>query len=139
LAVAAVLLDTGPLVAYCHAPERHHPWAQAQMAHLRPPLLSCEPVITKAIHLLANYGERPDRIWDFFRHGIIKLAFELEADFETVGAVMRRYADVPMDLADACLVRMSELHKDCRVLTLDRDFRFYRRFGRQVIPLICPD
>ena len=51
---------------------------------------------------------------------------------------MHRYADVPMALADACLVRMSELHRDCRILTLDADFKFYRRFNRQVIPLICP-
>lgn len=51
---------------------------------------------------------------------------------------MRRYADVPMSLADACLVRMSELSDDASVLTLDSDFRIYRRLGRQAIPLLTP-
>ena len=137
--MTAVLLDTGPLVAYCHSPERHHAWAQNQMANLRPPLLCCEPVITEAIYMLSRYGQHADRIWDFLRQGTVRIAFQLEADFEAVATFMWRYGDVPMDLADACLVRMSELHRDCRVLTLDRDFKFYRRFGRQVIPLICPE
>jgi len=66
------------------------------------------------------------------------VAFRLEPESESVAALMRRYADLPMSLADACLVRMSELNRDCRVLTTDSDFKLYRRFGRQVIPLLCP-
>ena len=64
--------------------------------------------------------------------------FALEEEVTTVAASVERYADVPMSLADACLVRMSELRTDSRVFTLDDDFRLYRRNGRQTIPLITP-
>jgi predicted nucleic acid-binding protein len=69
---------------------------------------------------------------------VVRFAFNLDQDYEAVAALMRRYADAPMSLADACLVRMSELHRDCQVFTTDQHFKIYRRFGRQVIPLICP-
>ena len=53
--------------------------------------------------------------------------------------LMRRYGDSPMSLADACLVRLSELHSDCQVFTLDAHFRRDRRHGRHVIPLLAPE
>ena len=77
-------------------------------------------------------------LWAFLRRGALRIAFDLKTEFESVAVLMKRYADVPMELADACLVRMSELRRECRIWTLDRDFEIYRRFGRQVIPLICP-
>ena len=56
-----------------------------------------------------------------------------------VGRLLRRYASLPMDLADACLVRLSELHADSVVFTIDSEFRdVYRRNGRQVIPTLLP-
>lgn len=109
-----------------------------QFASLRPPVITCEAVVTETIHLLSNYGQSPETIWQFFDRGVIELSFDLSVELESVAGLMRRYADVPMDLADACLVRMSELKPDCKILTVDRDFTFYRRFGRQVIPLISP-
>jgi len=136
--MSVVLLDTGPLVAYCRANEVAHEWAVGQLDSLKPPLLTCEPVITEAVYLLAAHGRRADLVWEFMRAGMLKVAFSLESDFEAVATLLRRYVDLPMDLADACLVRMSEQHRDCRVLTTDADFRIYRRFGRQVIPLISP-
>ena len=57
---------------------------------------------------------------------------------EAFEELLRRYRNVPMSLADACLVRLSELYGDCAVLTLDSDFRIYRRHGRQVIPVLAP-
>jgi predicted nucleic acid-binding protein len=136
--VTAVLLDAGPLVAYCHLRDERHGWATAQMEAVRPPMLTCEAVITEAVYLISSQGRHPDVIWEFLRRGTLQIALDLETEFESVAALMRRYANVPMDLADACLVRMSELHRDCKVLILGSDFRFYRRFGRQVIPLISP-
>lgn len=133
-----VLVDTGPLVAYCRASEQAHEWARAQFASLQPPMLTCEPVITESTHLMANFGQSPEPIWQFLRRGVLKLSFNLATEFESIATLMRRYGDVPMDLADACLVRMSELHPSARILTVDSDFTFYRRFGRQVIPLITP-
>jgi len=136
--VSAVLLDTGPLVAYCSAQDANHEWARTQIAALRPPLVTCEAVLVEAFHLLGHHGDGADLIWQFMRRGIIRIAFDLESDFESVATLMSRYGDQPMDLADACLVRMSELSRDCRVLTTDGDFKFYRRFGRQIIPLLAP-
>jgi predicted nucleic acid-binding protein len=136
--VSTVLLDTGPLVAYLISGEEHHSWAVTQFAALTDPVLTCEPVWAEASHLLLKRGANPDTLWTVLRKNVVKFAFHLDTDYEPVAALMRRYADVPMSLADACLVRMSELNRDCRVFTADGHFKIYRRFGRQMIPLICP-
>ena len=132
------LLDTGPLLAYALADEQHHAWARDQFLSLTDPVLTCEAVLAEAAYLLAARGANAELLWAFLRRGALRIAFDLETEFESVAILMKRYADVPMDLADACLVRMSELHRECRIWTLDSDFKIYRRFGRQVIPLICP-
>ena len=136
--MTVVLLDAGPLLAYLGAGEELHGWARSQLEGVTSPMITCEAVWVEAAYLIRERGGNPDELWKFLRRGMVQFAFDLETEFESVAALMRRYADVPMDLADACLVRMSELHRDCRVLTTDSDFRFYRRFGRQVVPLICP-
>jgi predicted nucleic acid-binding protein len=136
--MSTLLVDTGVLLAYLAASEQDHPWAKEQVGSFKGPFLTCEAVLTEAAYLIVQRGGSLEGLWAFLRRGVLQIAFDLETEFESVATLMRRYADVPMDLADACLVRMSELHRDCRVLTTDSDFRFYRRFGRQVIPLICP-
>lgn len=136
--MSAVLLDTGPLVAYLHAAEAHHDWAVAQFDALTESVLTCEPVWAEAAYLLSKRRGNPNALWTVLRSGSVQFAFSIEADYESVAALMSRYVEVPMSLADACLVRMAELHRDCHVLTTDSHFRIYRRFGRQVIPLICP-
>ena len=133
------LLDTGALIAFLDANDRAHQWAGRQWQALRPPLLTCEAVLTEAAHLLQNRGLGVDSLWELLRRSIVSVDFELAGELEPVAALMRHYADQPMDLADACLVRMSEKKREVRVFTLDRDFKIYRRHGRQVIPLICPD
>lgn len=76
---------------------------------------------------------------DLLSRGALRIAFRLEDNVDLVARLMGRYASVPMSLADACLVRMAEQHPDSRVLTLDRDFRLYRKHGRHAIPLIMPE
>jgi predicted nucleic acid-binding protein len=137
--VAVVLVDTGPLVAFFRASELHHEWAKTQFAALDRPLLTCEPVVTEAAYLLSEHGSRPELLWELFRRSLLQIAFDLESEVERIDMLMRRYANVPMDLADACLVRMSELNRQSTVVTTDSDFDFYRRFGRQSIPTIQPD
>lgn len=73
------------------------------------------------------------------QEGIIRVDFCFESHASVIWRLMKKYRDLPMDFADACLVRMSELNDHCRVWTVDSDFRVYRRHGRQVIPLIFPD
>ncbi len=71
--------------------------------------------------------------------GIVVPAFDLAAELPAVGQLLRKYESVPMSLADACPVRMAELHRGAAVFTLDGDFRIYRKHRRQVIPLIYPE
>jgi predicted nucleic acid-binding protein len=136
--MTAVLLDTGPLFAYLSENDENHEWAVSQLAAMSGPLVTCEPVLAEAGHLILRRGEDLQGLWAFLRAGLIRVPFRLESEFESIATLMKRYSDVPMDLADACLVRLSEQHRDCRVFTTDRDFKIYRRFGRQVIPLIFP-
>lgn len=135
---AHTLVDTGPLVAWFNRSERHHEWAAVQFKRLKPPLLTCEAVLTEVWFLLRAGGLDPAVALDAVRRGAIELAFSLSAEIESVHRLMQRYSNIEASLADICLVRMSEIYSDCRVLTLDRDFLIYRRDGRRVIPLIAP-
>ena len=133
-----VILDAGPLVAYFDASEEHHAWCVRQYESLQPPQLSCEAAMAEAVYLVESRGGDSTRIFEFLQNGLIQLPFRLEAEIQAVVTLRRRYANVPMSLADACLLRLSEAHVNARVFTLDRDFKIYRRHGRQVIPLIFP-
>lgn len=133
------LVDAGPLVGYLSRTDRFHPWCVEQFRLLQAPLLTCEPVLTEAAHLLRRTPGGPAALMGLLRCGAIQLAFELRAEAEPVSALMSRYADVPMSLADACLVRMTELFPSCRLVTLDQDFLVYRRDGRKLIPVLSPE
>jgi predicted nucleic acid-binding protein len=132
------LLDTGPLVALLDRAEKQHDWAVQQAAGLPARLLTCEAVISEAHFLTQNLPRARDLIARWFDEGWIQIGFDLQRHHAAAHALMTRYSSVPMSLADACLVRMSELHTHSRVFTLDSDFRIYRRNKRQPIPLICP-
>jgi predicted nucleic acid-binding protein len=133
-----VILDTGPLVAWLAAKDGWHDWAVGQFERLEPPLITCEPVLTETCFLYARAGGEPSRILAKVRSGILQMPFAIADEASSIETLMKRYADTPMSLADACLVRLSELNRDSRVFTLDRDFKHYRRFGRSVIPLLSP-
>jgi len=106
---------------------------------LRPPLLTCEAVLSEAVYLLRSAPGGSDRLMDLASRGVLQVTFALPDEVAAVGALLRRYRSLPMDLADACLVRMSEWYADCVLLTIDSEFRgIYRRNGRQVIPTLLP-
>lgn len=133
-----VLLDTGPLLALIDRRDRHHAWAAAQFAEIVPPLLTCEAVLTEACHLAPRAGRPREEPLKLLSRCVVRVAFALGENHEQVSSMIGRYSNVPMSLADACLVRMSELEADSVVLTLDGDFRVYRRNRRQKIPLLIP-
>ena len=133
-----IIVDTGPLVAYFNRQDRWHRWAADQMAALSPPLLTCEPVITEACFLIQRAGGRPADLIRKITQRSLEIGIDLEEDASGIESLMQRYADTPMSLADACLVRLTERFPDCRLFTLDSDFEHYRRNGRQVIPLLHP-
>ncbi len=134
-----VLLDTGPLVASINRRDRFHDWARAWLEQITPPLLTCEPVLAEACFLLRSFPGGSAAVLELVGRGAVHVAFQLELHISSVAKLMSKYADVPMSLADACLVRMSEITSDARVMTLDSDFHIYRRHGRQVVPLITPE
>ena len=136
---STVLIDTGPLVAFLNRRDRYHKWATAQLGAMRPPLRTCEAVLSEACFLLREYPGGSDAVIALVERGLVSVRFQLESESRSVGKLLKRYADVPMSLADAILVRMTELVADSAVLTLDGDFRIYRRNGREVIPVIMPE
>lgn len=129
------ILDAGPLIAALNRDDRHHRWAREQLSRLGPPFVSCPEAMAEA----AAMTSQPIAIVEMIRAGEIVLDFDLAAQSASVLALLKKYADREMDLADACIVRMTELVRDCRVITVDRgDFSVYRRNGRDLIPLIAP-
>ncbi len=134
-----VLLDTGPLVALLNRHDEHHEWATLRCGQAAPPLLTCEPVLTEACFLLRAMPGGSHAVLELIRRGFVEVAFHLEEHAEPLARFMRKYANVPMSLADACLVRMAELSAESMILTLDHDFRIYRKNGRHVMPVIMPE
>ncbi len=133
-----LILDTGPWVAlHCRA-ERHHEWAKTQFAKCAEPLLTCEAVVAETCFLLARAGFDPAKALALIERGVVHVAMSLGEEISTVQALFQRYDNVPASLADACLIRLSELYDPCRVLTLDGDFHVYRRHGRKAIPVLAP-
>ena len=133
---ASVLVDAGFVIALLSRRDRHHKWAVAQAPGVPPPWKTCDAVLSETFHLLGSRG-RP-ALSALLRRGAVVPAFDLADELDRVLGLMQKYADVPMSLADACLVRMSETLADPLILTTDADFRIYRRHGRQVVHCMMP-
>jgi predicted nucleic acid-binding protein len=131
-----VIIDSSALVALLDPRDQHHAWSRTAVADLPLPWLTCEAVVVETFFLLA----RPDaaRLVRLLGDGRLRVAYGLRDEGQPVFDLMAKYADVPMSLADACLVRMSETLPDPVVLTTDADFKIYRRHSRQVVPCILP-
>ena len=138
MAAIKVLLDAGPLIGYLNRKDQHHGWAVESWTALSGPLFTCEAVLSEVIFNLQSEGTNLDSILYYLESGIIRLDFSMAENRADVLNLLRKYADQPMSLADACLVRMAELNENCQVFTTDKDFQVYRRKGRSVIPLLAP-
>jgi predicted nucleic acid-binding protein len=129
------IADTGFLVAFANRRDEHHDWAVGLARQVDEPLLTCEPVLAEAAFHLQN----APLVLAMIANGLITVSFAVNDHLPQLAALARRYADRKPDLADLCLVRMSELYPRHRVITVDRDdFRIYRRNKRETIPLSCP-
>jgi predicted nucleic acid-binding protein len=130
------IVDSGALVALLDPREEHHAWARETLLRQPLPWLTCESVISEALFLLhAAHARALDKI---LRLGQLRVAFDLSDQLTHVLDLRLKYADVPMSLADACLVRMSETVRDPVLVTTDADFKIYRRHSRQVVPCLMP-
>jgi predicted nucleic acid-binding protein len=133
-----IIADTGPLVAFLNKNDHHHSWARAEFSKLSFPLTTCEAVISEAVFLLHSDRLSSDPLFEAITRGMITVSFSLQNHWPEVRNLVSKYYDLPMSLADACLVRMSELSPESEILTNDRHFRIYRKLGRQEIALRCP-
>ena len=136
--ISQVIVDTGPLIALIDHSDQHHAWVRSRFEEIAPPLQTCEAVLTEACHLARRLPGGVSAILGLFEQGVCVITFDLTPNLDKVSAAMQQYSTVPMSLADACLVRMSELITAGTVLTLDGDFRIYRRHKRKNIPLLIP-
>lgn len=129
------IADTGLLVAFANRNDRFHAWATGVAEQVSAPLLTCEAVLAETAFHLSNCSIA----FEMIRSGFVTLAFSAKDHLTQLGMLAQRFADRNPDLADLCLIRMSELHPKLPVITVDReDFRVYRRNKREVIPIICP-
>lgn len=133
-----ILLDTGPLVALLHRREQWHSWVLEQWATIEPPLFTCEAVIAESCFLLSRVHGGEAAVLNLIQRKAVQIDFSLNAEAEAIQNLMAGYASVPMSLADACLVRMAELHRDSSILTLDSDFQIYRKHRNEMISVISP-
>jgi uncharacterized protein len=128
------IADTGFLVALANARDLHHAWALDVAEQITEPLLTCEPVLAETAFHLGDAGI----VFEMIDEQLICLTFDCDDHLPQLAALAKRYRDRKPDLADLCLIRMSELHPRHSVITADEDFRVYRRNKREIIPLISP-
>lgn len=133
-----IIADAGPLVAYLDKGEEHHEWVCSALAELSEPMLTCDAVLVETAFVLSRKGKSPEIVFKLLEEELVTAAFEISRHRRELTALMQTYRGVPISVTDACLVRMSELHRASVVFTLDRDFLIYRRHGRQRIPILAP-
>ena len=136
--MGAAIVDTGPLVAFLDQTEWYHGWVSQRIVELEAPLLVCEPVLVETMYLLARSFRAQAAFFSLLEKGALKIAFQVEDHVPALRRLHRRYRNVPMSLADACIVRMAEIYEHHSVLTLDSDFAVYRKHERVPLALIHP-
>jgi len=131
-----VIVDAGFLIALLSRRDTHNAWAVAESPIYPLPWLTCDVVLSEAFHLLGARG------WSglaaLLRRGAVVPTFDLGGELDRVLTLMQKYSGVPMSIADACLVRMTETLSDPIILSTDRDFHVYRRHSRHVVPCRTP-
>ena len=138
MAVIEHLLDAGPLVAFIDRRDRDHEWSKKTLAGISPPLITCEAVLSETLFLLRADPAAPQKVATLFERGLLASRPLLDMEAGCVLALMQTYRDRPMSLADACLVRLVEKYPGAVVVTLDSDFKIYRRHRRHPIPVLSP-
>jgi uncharacterized protein len=131
-----VIVDTGPLVALLNRADTHHTWVVQQLRDIQPPMITCEAVLAEATYLTRAVPGARAALIEMLGEDFLSIGMALADHHSAILTMVRRYTDVPMSLADACLVRLAEIYPQSPVLTLDSDFGVYRKNGRQVIEVV---
>lgn len=132
-----ILVDTGPLVATIDVHDAYHEVCAAAIEEIEPPLLTTWPVIAEAMHFLGPSLHLQDILWEVIERGTVRIA-DLDADDRArMRHLMRKYRDLPMDIADATLVALAERERINRIFTIDRrDFSIYKPAGMKRFEII---
>ena len=133
---ANTLADSGFLVALLNDRDSDHHWAIVEARRRPRPWKTCEAALSEAFYLIGPH--RTDALARLLQRRAVICAFDMGEHVDEVTRLMKKYSNVPMSFADACLVRMTEILADPTLLTADSDFRIYRRHGRQTIPCAMP-
>jgi len=129
------IADTGLIVAFGNRTDRNHAWAVELARSITEPLLTCEAVLAEAAFHLGSSSY----VLNLLEDEMIRIAFDCNRHSLRLKELALRYEDRRPDLADICLIRMSEIYPKHPVITVDEaDFRVYRRNKRDIIPTICP-
>ncbi len=128
------IADTGFIVAFKNRTDQHHSWAVDVARNVETPLLTCESVLSEAAFQVGS----TEAVLTLVAAGMLEVAFDCKGHLQHLRDLAVRYADRHPDLADLCLIRMSELYPEHLIVTIDSDFRVYRRNKREAIPLLCP-
>ncbi|MDF0652586.1 MAG: PIN domain-containing protein [Nitrospira sp.] len=131
-----MLVDAGPLIALIHKDDAYHARCVQVLRSLTESLCTVWPALTEAMYLLSFSWKAQEALWEMVDRGVVELATLDERDLSRMRELMKKYRDLPMDLADAALVAVGERERIRRVFTLDRrDFEVYRpaKLGRFII------
>lgn len=129
------IADTGFLVAFSSSRDSHHEWAVSVAGQVTEPLLTCEAVLAETAFHLRDVGQ----VFEMITDGLVTLSFDCNDHLPQLADLARRYRDRTPDLADLCLIRMSEIYPKHSIITVDvEDFRVYRRNKREIISVISP-
>lgn len=132
-----VILDAGPLVAWLCPRDQYHEWSLQAFSEIRVSGVICEAVLTEVCHLASKEGIACAKVVDFVIEGGFRVE-TLNDEFHSLRTLVKRYADVPMDFADACVTRLAEIYDGSSVCTTDSDFLIYRKNRTVPIPLLAP-
>lgn len=130
------VIDAGAIVALLDKRDRHHDWARSVFSEITS-AITCDAVLTEACSLLGRIGAG-DALSRLLERGVFGSIFTSGDELVRIVALMRKFKDVPMSFADACLVRITEIEHDSKIVTTDSDFLVYRRHARQVVPIVAP-
>ena len=129
------IADTGFVVAFGNRDDRYHAWALDVARSVTEPLLTCEAVLAESAFHLGSVSY----VLALLQDQLLQVAFDVTRNHEHLSQLAARYSDRRPDLADLCLIRMSELYPRHAVITVDESgFRVYRRNKREIIPLLTP-
>ncbi len=132
------IVDAGPLIAYFHPRDEHHAWAVETFKQINSRLITCEPVLTEAFYMLSDLPNGIDLMAGFCASDALQVDFRVLNEIAAVRELLHKYRNVPMDLADGCLVFLAEEHPQASIITTDRDFLLYRTRSRRQLRLIAP-